>query len=85
MCGLDSKGGNVKTFKAKLTALFIAAGCFLACFGVGVATLDALQQTNITASAETVRTITKAGATNDSSATAIYVYALEGDATGSGN
>ena len=60
----------------------------LMCVGAGTTAVVAADNANsyVTASAATtVRTITKAGATGASTATALYVYAVEGDATGSGN
>jgi hypothetical protein len=60
----------------------MAVGCFVACFGAGVATMvQSTQASGIEAQAETTtRTITKAGQANGSTASALYLYALEGDA-----
>ena len=75
----------MQKFKAKLTAILMAISCFAVCLGIGVGTLIT-PSVSITANAETaVRTITKAGATKDSSATAIYAYTLEGEGAVSGD
>ena len=71
----------------KQTKLAVALLAFM-CVGAGTAAVATAENTNsyvMASAATTVRTITKAGATGASSATALYVYAVEGDATGSGN
>ena len=70
----------MKRFKTKLTALLMAVGCFVACFGVGVATvMQSTQASGIEAQASaTTRTITKAGQANGTTASVLYLYALEG-------
>ena len=70
----------MRKIQTKLAALLTTVCCFLACIGVGIAVAQPAAS-SVTASAETVvRSITKIAATAQSSSTAIYFYALEGDA-----
>ena len=63
-----------------LAIALLALTCVSAGVGAGVVANDFATGSVITASAETaVRTITKTGSANASNATALYVYAMEGD------
>ena len=74
----------MQKIKAKLMALITTICCFTLCLGFGIGAIVAPQTNNVVAQAASVRTITQAGSARDSSATALYLYALKGDDCPSG-
>ena len=73
----------MRIFKAKLTALFVAIGCFAVCCGFGVFATMKASQTNVTANAETVYTTytihTLCVADVESGGNIFYASVLNGD------
>ena len=64
----------MKTFKAKLTALLMAVGCFLACLGVGVAVMNPATPSVTASAATTYPTITGLTPLGTSTTTVINAY-----------